>query len=131
MPAGYGGLYYWVQYPIFECFSFIAKILLYLYRLRVNALGGHILMKVFFAFVLQRKCGSFHSSRTTDSTHFLYSYVAVRILRTYTSYYPSVGYCIVYYCIGLSTTFFEINENQLHTFFLYNIAILELYGNIV
>ena len=36
----------------FECFSFIAKILLNLYRLRVNTLGGHILMKVFFAFVL-------------------------------------------------------------------------------
>ena len=33
--------------------------------------------------------------------------------------YPSVGYCAVYLYQGLSTTFRKINENQLHTFFVY------------
>ncbi len=33
--------------------------------------------------VLSRKCGSFHKRGQTNSTHFLYSYVAVRIQRTY------------------------------------------------
>ena len=41
--------------------------------------------------------------------------------------YPSVGYCVVYCYLGLTTTFDEINESQLHTFFLYNqINLLEL-----
>ena len=30
-----------------------------------------------------------------------------------------VGHCIVYSCIGLSTTFLEINGNHLHTFCFY------------
>ena len=30
------------------------------------------------------------------------------------------GYCIVYSCTGHSTTFFDVNESQLHTFFIYN-----------
>ena len=29
------------------------------------------------------------------------------------------GYCIVYSCTGHSTTFFDVNESQLHTFFVY------------
>ena len=29
------------------------------------------------------------------------------------------GYCIVYSCTGHSTTFFDVNESQLHTFFIY------------
>mgnify|MGYP003303045353 FL=1 len=33
--------------------------------------------------------------------------------------YSSVGYCIVYFSLGLSTTFYLINESQLHTFFVY------------
>jgi len=31
--------------------------------------------------------------------------------------YSGVGYCIVYFRLGHSTTFFEINEIRLHTFF--------------
>ena len=34
--------------------------------------------------------------------------------------YTGVGHCIVYSCIGHSTTFDQINGNQLHTFFIYN-----------
>ena len=34
-------------------------------------------------------------------------------------YYPSVGHCIVYFCLGHTTTFRLINGNHLHTFFLY------------
>ncbi len=34
-------------------------------------------------------------------------------------YYPSVGHCIVCFSSGLSTTSIMIDENQIHTFFLY------------
>ena len=34
--------------------------------------------------------------------------------------YTSVGYCVVYFQLGLSTTFNKINESQLHTFFVCN-----------
>ncbi len=55
----------------------------------------------------------------TNSTHFLYSYVWLCAFCVYTPYYPSVGYCIVCFSLGLSTTSCLINEIQLHTFFLY------------
>ena len=33
--------------------------------------------------------------------------------------YYGVGYCVVYFRLGLTTTFKKINESQLHTFFVY------------
>jgi hypothetical protein len=33
--------------------------------------------------------------------------------------YYGVGYCVVYFRFGLTTTFSRINESQLHTFFVY------------
>ena len=65
-------------------------------------------MKVFFA-VLSRKCGSFHKRGRTNSTHFLYSYVAMHNLCMY-PYYPSVGHCIRFLLSGLSTTSILIDE---------------------
>ena len=32
--------------------------------------------------------------------------------------YYGVGYCVVYFRLGLTTTFKKINESQLHTFFI-------------
>ena len=71
-----------------------------------------------FAFVLSRKCGSFQCKRTKRRA--LITCVAMWLCThcAYTSYYPGVGQCIVYSCIGLSTTFYLTNENQLHTFFV-------------
>ena len=60
-----------------ECCSF-RKIFLILWCYWINS--RHI--ESVFA-VLSRKCGSFHKRGQTNSTHFLYSYVAVRLLRTY------------------------------------------------
>ena len=40
--------------------------------------------------------------------------------------YPSVGYCVVYFRLGLTTTFKKINESQLHTFFVSTYASLGL-----
>ena len=48
--------------------------------------------------------------------------------------YPSVGYCVVYFRLGLTTTFKKINESRLHTFFIYTLnyltelRILDCYG---
>ncbi len=32
--------------------------------------------------------------------------------------YYGVGYCVVYFRLGLTTTFSRMNESQLHTFFV-------------
>ena len=32
-----------------------------------------------------------------------------------------MGYCVVYFQSGLSTTFIKINESHLHTFFVYTL----------
>ena len=37
--------------------------------------------------------------------------------------YYGVGYCVVYFRLGLTTTFSRINESQLHTFFVYSLTI--------
>ena len=52
-------------------------------------------------------------------------------LFVYTPYYPSVGHCIRLLLSGLSTTSILIDEINSTLSFLYSIAILELYGNIV
>ncbi len=44
-------------------------------------------------------------------------------LCVHTSYYSSVGYCIVYISQGFTTTSILINGNQLHTFFFIYTAI--------
>ena len=94
----------------------------YLCGVKADSLGRHIFTKVFFAFVQNRKCGSFQLQVDgTDFTHLLYSYRAMHTSCASIPYYPSVGYCIVYSCIGLSTTFDLVNENRLHTFFFYQI----------
>ena len=54
----------------------------------------------------------------TDFTHLLCSYGIAQLL-VHTPYYPGVGYCVVYSCMGLSTTFDLVNENRLHTFFIF------------
>ena len=69
--------------------------------------------------VLLRKCGSFHGKKATNSTHFLYMSESSNPFRGCASRYTGVGHCIVYSCLGLSTTFLEINGIHLHTFFLY------------
>ena len=48
-----------------------------------------------FRFYPCKKIWQFSTKRGYDSTHFLYSYVAVHNLCIY-PYYPSVGSCIVY-----------------------------------
>ena len=94
----------------------------YLCGVKADSLGRHIFTKVFFAFVQNRKCGSFQLQVDgTDFTHLLYSYRAMHNSCASIPYYPGVGYCIVYSCIGLSTTFDLVNENRLHTFFFYQI----------
>ena len=40
--------------------------------------------------------------------------------------YTSVGYCIVYFCLGLSTTFILINETTPHFLFVLLDVVLEL-----
>ncbi len=66
--------------------------------------------------VQNRKSDNFQCDRTTNSTHFLCSYVAVHTLCIPAPYYSSVGHCIVYYRKVLSEPLFY-KRNQLHTFF--------------
>ena len=51
----------------------------------------------------------FSKLKDTSNTHFLYSYVAMHNLCIH-PYYPSVGHCIVYFSLGLSTTSILIDE---------------------
>ena len=46
----------------------------------------------------------------------------------YTSYYPSVGYCIVCFSSGFTTTFYRINEINSTLSFCEYPTIEELYG---
>lgn len=60
----------------------------------------------------------FKCKRTTNSTHFLFRLrTSIYSVCRY-PVYSSVGYRVVYSYTGLSTTFYRINEIQLHTFLL-------------
>ena len=75
------------------------------------------LMKVFSQSLIEN-VEVFISKRTTNSTHFLYSYVAVRFLRTY----PILSKCGVSYRLFLLGSFHNLRldkRNQLHTFCFY------------
>ena len=50
-------------------------------------------------------------SKLKDKRIALISCIAMWLctIRAYTSYYSSVGYCIVYFSLGLSTTFIVID----------------------
>ena len=72
----------------------------------------------------------FNARGPTNSTHFLYMYEYVGTFCVNASRITGVGHCIVYSCIGLSTTFIVINGNHLHTFCLYtNQPHRRCYGN--
>ena len=70
--------------------------------------GRHIFTKVFSLLSLCENVEVFFAAGRTDNTHSLYSYV-VCSLQHLASYYSGVGYCVVYCCTGLSTTFTRIN----------------------
>ena len=88
----------------FECCSF-TKIFLHLYSDWVDLYSIRYIIESVFALSLCENVEVFKCKRTTDNTHSLYSYAAMHLLVYLPSYYPSVGYRIVYSYIGLSTTF--------------------------
>ena len=71
----------------------------------------------------------FSKLKDTNSTHSLYMY-GNGIQCANVPHYTGVGHCIVYFSLGLSTTFKQIFEINSTLSFLYNLTILELYGNI-
>ena len=71
----------------------------------------------------------FWSKGYSNSTHFLYSYVAVRILRTYPHTIQVWG-IVSFILLRVFHNLQQINGNQLHTFFLYLPTVWELYGNL-
>ena len=79
------------------------------------------IVKVFFASPLMKMWKFSQLDGRYGTTLTSYRYLAKgRILRAPISHiYPSVGYCVVYFQLGLSTTFIRINGSQLHTFFVY------------
>ena len=57
-----------------------------------------------------------------NNTHFLIDTCGgAHSARPIPHIYSSVGYCVVYFLQGLSTTFIWINGSQLHTFFVYKL----------
>ena len=66
-----------------------------------------------FRIVLLRKCGSFQKRRDRrTNTHFLFSIWTGSALGAplLPHIYTGVGYCIVYFRLGSTTTFLEVNE---------------------
>ena len=83
--------------------------------MQVTLRGRHI-TKVFSRSLLENVV-IFKSKRITNSTHFLYSYVAVRYLRIY----PILSKCGALYrlfLLGFYHNLLTDKRNQLHTFFL-------------
>ncbi len=78
-----------------------------------------------FRIVLLRKCGSFQKRRDRrTNTHFLFSIwtgsaLGVPLLP---HIYTGVGYCIVYFRLGSTTTFLEVNEIDSTLSFFYPIT---------
>ncbi len=71
-----------------------------------------------FAFVLSRECGNFKTEGRRTALISCLDVGRDAFFIPISHIYSSVGYCIVYFCLGFVRTFFEINENRLHTFFL-------------
>ena len=71
----------------------------------------------------------FSKLKDTNSAHSLYMY-GKGIQCAHVPHCTGVGHCIVYFSLGLSTTFKQIFEINSTLSFLYIITILELYGNI-
>ena len=57
----------------------------------------------------------FKESRATNSTHFLFRSWFGHNRYALPHIYSSVGYRVVYFCLGFVRTFLRINEIQLHT----------------
>ena len=90
------------------------EIIFYLCRVKQLA---HTYWKV-FSKVLVWKCGSFQSRRTTDGTHSWYILLWTGKLCPDVSHiYRVWGIGIVYFCLGLTTTFIQANEIGLTLFF--------------
>ena len=77
------------------------------------------IVKVFFAspFVKMWKFSYLKDSTEQHSLSYRYMWLGAFCIPI-SHIYPSVGYCIVYFSMGLTTTFIRINESQLHTFFV-------------
>jgi len=58
--------------------------------------------------------------REGERTALISCIYAVGMLYADVLLYTGVGHCSVYSLKGHSTTFYSINENQPHTFFIYN-----------
>ena len=84
----------------------------------VQSLALHI-VKVFFASPYWKMWKFSCRKDLKDDTHFRLDFVAGHFCALISHIYSSVGYCVVYFQSGLSTTFAKINESQLHTFFLF------------
>ncbi len=96
-----------------------AKILLILWCHGCYTLDITYLVKVFSLLSLKRNLENFTTERiTTTLISCIVMWLCTILVHT-PPYYPSVGNCIVCFSSGLSTTSIMIDENQLHTFFLY------------
>ena len=109
-------LFYLIKTP--ERVLSFAEILLILWCRERYALGITYSMKVFSLLSLNGKSDSFQRNEDNDSTHFLYSYVAMHSL----CIHPILSKCGVLYRLfvsGFVRASIQINGNQLHTFFLF------------
>ena len=108
-----------------------AKNFLYLWCLTVYSLDEHIL-KVFFAFVLVRKCGSFQERGQRTA---LISCVVVWLCTFLVCRYPILFRCGALYRLFSQRSFHNLltnKRNQLHTFFLHiTHRSWSCYGNVI
>ena len=78
--------------------------------------------------VLNRKSDSFQRRKGKRTALISCIVMWLCTLCAYTHTIQVWGYCIVYSCTGHSTTFFDVNESQPHTFFIYIIALFGVGG---
>ena len=82
--------------------------------LHCQAIGIHIFDESVFAFVLERKCGSFQERKESNTLVTLYWYM----VWTHSCSTPIRVWSIVYLRSGLTTTFVQINELAPHFLFI-------------
>lgn len=98
--------------PFLKNFSYICRVM------RLSRLALHI-VKVFFAspymkmWKFSRLVGRYGTTLTSCR------FMRIGAFCTLIPHiYYGVGYCVVYFRLGLTTTFSRMNESQLHTFFV-------------
>ena len=100
-------------YPFIKTFSYICKVSR-LCRLILHICES-VFRKSFSENVVVFLSEGWHGTTLTSCRYMKIGAFCTLILHIY----YGVGYCVVYFRLGLTTTFKKINESQLHTFFVY------------